>query len=62
MKPLARWGALSLLAAPLGAFALSLGEIDVRSAYNQPFAAEIELTATPEELQGLTISQSDRTP
>jgi pilus assembly protein FimV len=35
---------------------VSLGEIDVRSALNQPLAAEIALTATAEELEGLTIS------
>jgi pilus assembly protein FimV len=56
MKSLARWAVVSLLAAPLGAWALSLGEIDVRSTLNQPLAAEIALTATAEELQALTIN------
>jgi pilus assembly protein FimV len=45
-----------LLIAPVAAKAVSLGEIDVRSALNQPLAAEIALTATAEELNGLTIS------
>jgi pilus assembly protein FimV len=56
MRSLARWAVLSLLVAPAGAKAVSLGEIDVRSALNQPLAAEIALTATAEELQSLTIS------
>jgi pilus assembly protein FimV len=56
MRSLARWAALSLLIAPAGAQAVSLGEIDVRSALNQPLAAEIALSATPDELQTLTIS------
>ena len=56
MRSLARWAVLSLLIAPVGAKAVSLGEIDVRSALNQPLAAEIALTATAEELQGLTIA------
>jgi len=56
MRSLARWGTLSLLAAPLGAWALSLGEIDIRSALNQPFAAEIALSGTAEELQSLSIT------
>ena len=56
MRSLGRWAALSLLAAPVGAWAVSLGEIDVRSALNQPLAAEIALTATAEELEALTIS------
>jgi pilus assembly protein FimV len=45
-----------LLIVPVAARAVSLGEIDVRSALNQPLAAEIALTATAEELEGLTIS------
>jgi pilus assembly protein FimV len=56
MRSLARWAVLSVLIAPVAAKAVSLGEIDVRSALNQPLAAEIALTATAEELEGLTIS------
>jgi pilus assembly protein FimV len=56
MRSLARWGTLSLLAAPLGAWALSLGEIEIRSALNQPFAAEIALSGTTEELQSLRVT------
>ena len=38
-------------------WALGLGEIHLESALNEPLRAEIELlSATPEELSGLTIS------
>ncbi|WP_428099949.1 FimV/HubP family polar landmark protein [Candidatus Rariloculus sp.] len=57
MKVPARWGALPLIAAPLGAWALGLGEIEIQSALNQPFLAQIALeTATVEELQGLSVT------
>ena len=56
MRVLARWGALPLLAAPLGTWALGLGEIELQSALNQPFQAEISVSATPEEAQGLSVS------
>ncbi len=56
MRALARWGITPLLAAPLGAWALGLGDIESQSALNQPFKAEIALSATPEELQGLRIT------
>jgi len=56
MRALARWGITPLLAAPLGAWALGLGDIELQSALNQPFRAEITLSATPEELQGLRVT------
>jgi pilus assembly protein FimV len=56
MRSLTLCGALALLAAPFGAWALSLGEIDIRSALNQPLEAEIELSATAEELQSLNVT------
>jgi pilus assembly protein FimV len=57
MTPTARWSALALLFAPLGAWALGLGDITLRSALNQRLEAEIELvSATPEELGNLRVS------
>jgi pilus assembly protein FimV len=56
MRAWARWGVTPLLAAPLGAWALGFGDIELQSALNQPFKAQIALIATPEELQGLHIS------
>lgn len=56
MRPLARWGALPLIAAPVGAWGLGLGDIELQSALNQPFRAEIEVTATAEELESLEVS------
>jgi pilus assembly protein FimV len=56
MRAWARWGVTPLLAAPLGAWALGFGDIELQSALNQPFRAQIELIATPEELQGLHVS------
>lgn len=56
MRPLARWAALPLLTAPFTTWALGLGEIELHSALNQPFDAEIGLSATPEELAGLRVS------
>ena len=56
MRPRARWSIAPLLAAPTGAWALGLGQIELQSALNQPFRAEIELSATADELQGLRIA------
>jgi pilus assembly protein FimV len=56
MRALARWGVTPLLAAPLGAWALGFGDIELQSALNQPFQAQIALVATPDELQGLKIA------
>jgi pilus assembly protein FimV len=55
MRLRARWAIAPLLAAPAGAWALGLGQLEVQSALNQPFRAEIALSATPEELEGLKI-------
>jgi pilus assembly protein FimV len=61
MMRLARWGALPLLAAPAGAWALGLGDIELKSALNQPFQAEIQLvSATPEEVADLQVSLAAR--
>jgi pilus assembly protein FimV len=61
MRALARWGITPLLAAPLGAWALGLGDIELQSALNQPFQAQIVLvSATPEEVQGLQIALATR--
>ncbi len=59
MRLRARWGIAPLLAAPAGAWALGLGQIELKSALNQPFRAEIELSATAEELQGLRVFLAD---
>ena len=57
MRALARWGITPLLAAPVGAWALGLGNIELTSALNQPFQAQIEVvSATPDELQGLKVA------
>jgi pilus assembly protein FimV len=56
MRALARWGILPLLAAPAGAWALGLGNIELKSALNQPFDAQIEIvSATSDELQALRV-------
>src|SRR5687768_4114856 len=55
MRARARWGITPLLAAPAGAWALGLGDIELQSALNQPFRAEIALSATADELQGLRV-------
>ncbi|HLF12095.1 MAG TPA: fimbrial protein FimV, partial [Gammaproteobacteria bacterium] len=61
MRALARWGITPLLAAPLGAWALGLGDIELQSALNQPFQAEILLvSATSEEVEGLRIGLATR--
>jgi pilus assembly protein FimV len=46
---------MPLLAAPAGAWALGLGDIELQSALNQPFRAEIALSATADELLGLKV-------
>lgn len=57
MRALARWGIAPFLAAPLGAWAFGLGDIELQSSLNQPFQARITLvSATPEDLQGLRIA------
>ncbi len=56
MKARARWGITPLLAAPAGAWALGLGEIELQSALNQPFRAEIALSATADEMEGLRVT------
>ena len=56
MRIPARWVVLPLMAAPLGAGALELGEIDIRSALNQPFQARIALfVEAPDEREGLAV-------
>src|SRR5512134_1710050 len=55
MRARARWAITPLLAAPAGAWALGLGDIELQSALNQPFRAEIALSATADELQGLKV-------
>ena len=57
MRALAVWGMTPLLAAPVGAWALGLGNIELKSALNQPLQAQIEVvSATPEELQSLKVA------
>src|SRR5262245_22990403 len=56
MRALARWGVAPLLAAPLGAWALGFGDIELQSALNQPLRAQIPVVATPDELQTLRIA------
>jgi pilus assembly protein FimV len=48
------------LAAPAPTWALGLGDIELFSALNQPFRAEIALTATADELESLRVSLADR--
>ncbi len=61
MRALARWGAMPLLAAPIGAWALGLGDIELRSALNQPFQAEILLvSATADDLRDLKVVLATR--
>jgi pilus assembly protein FimV len=52
--------AASLLAVPGASFALGLGEIHLRSSLNAPLNAEIELTATAEELTSLRAQLASR--
>src|SRR5690606_30720231 len=61
MKALPQWSATFLLAAPVGAWALGLGDIELHSALNQPLRAEIELlSVTPEDLNGLRVALANR--
>jgi len=52
------WLVLGLL--PAGAMALGLGDIRLHSALNAPLDADIELSATAEELSGLKASLASR--
>jgi pilus assembly protein FimV len=45
---------------PAGALALGLGDIHLKSALNAPLDAEIDLTATAEELRGLKVALASR--
>ena len=45
---------------PAGAMALGLGDIHLKSALNAPLDAEIDLTATAEELRGLKVALASR--
>jgi len=58
MRSLARWGSLPLLASPLSSWALALGDVETISYLNQPLNLEIQLTATPEELQTLRVAMA----
>jgi len=56
VRKLATAAAVSLALASGGAFGLGLGEIEMRSALNQPMNAEIRLTAVkPGELDGMIV-------
>jgi len=52
--------ALALVIPPMGAHAAGLGQVTVLSALGQPLRAEIELTASPEELSTLTAHLASR--
>ncbi len=45
---------------PAGAMALGLGDIHLKSALNAPLDAEIDLTATAEELRSLKVALASR--
>ncbi len=45
---------------PAGAMALGLGDIHLKSALNAPLDAEIDLTASAEELRGLKVALASR--
>ena len=45
--------ALALASIPLGSQAAGLGQINVFSGLGQPLRAEIQVTATPQELQSM---------
>ena len=56
MRKLRLAAAVSLVLATPGAFALGLGDIEMRSALNQPMNAEIRLTSVkPGELDGMIV-------
>ena len=60
MRKLATAAAVSLALASGGAFGLGLGDIDMRSALNQPMEAEIPLTAVKAgELEGMIVKLAD---
>ena len=60
MRKLATAAAVSLALASGGAFGLGLGDIEMRSALNQPMNAEIPLTsARAEELDGMIVKLAD---
>jgi pilus assembly protein FimV len=46
--------------APAGAMALGLGDIHLKSALNAPLDAEIDLTASAEEIRGLKVTLASR--
>ena len=57
-KAASHW--LLFVVLPLNAFALSLGEIDLRSNLNEPFNAQIPLEAAPtEDVSGLEVTLAD---
>ncbi len=61
MRVLPPLGAAVLLAAPAGAWALGLGDIQLHSALNQPFSAEIPLlSASADELESLKVTLASR--
>jgi pilus assembly protein FimV len=60
MRASAPLGVLAVLAAPAPAWALGLGDIELHSALNQPFRADIQLSATASELENLRIALADR--
>ncbi len=60
MRAKAPWGIVAALAAPAPTWALGLGDIELFSALNQPFRAEIALSATAEELESLRVTLADR--
>jgi len=45
---------------PAGAMALGLGDIHLKSALNAPLDADIDLTATPDEIAGLKVTLASR--
>ena len=45
---------------PTGAMALGLGDIHLKSALNAPLVADIDLTATAEELGSLKVALASR--
>ena len=55
-RPLALTSALALALASPGAFAMGLGQLQVKSGLNQPLVAEIPIiSATQEELEQLDV-------
>ena len=57
----AHWGIGPLLMLPVGAWALGLGDIELKSALNQPLSADISLvSASPEEVGTLKVSLASR--